>query len=526
MPNKSAIWSKKRQRLVEDITSDRNFIKCLVLNPREMAIAESEAVAKKVVNSSFELMERAGKAVAEAAESLLKPGDAVAILCGTGNNGGDGYIAAKNLASAGYNVTCFAETKPNPQKDAAKAAIGWNGKTLDLTQFWPANFNLLIDAWLGAGLDRPISDQFAKIVDLVNASTTPLLAVDLPSGVSGEDGAIQGVAFQATLTVTFLRKKVGHLLFPGRAKCGKVWVADIGIPATLLENTCGTTLHNEPDLWLKKLPHLSFDSYKYQRGHVAVFSGPRHSTGASRLAAWAAARCGAGAVTLIVDDDALDIHAAHLTSIMLHKKHSVDNTLAFLQERKVRASVIGPAFGDFSDARNLCHEIIESEILDAIVIDADAITAYAEQADLLFNLSRKSKTAIILTPHEGEFATLFPDLAAMTHLSRLEKAKKAASRANATLVYKGADTVIASASGLAAINSNGSPYLATAGSGDVLSGMIAGLVAQKMDPFSASCAAVWMHGQAAHLFGCGLIAEDIIGMLPEVLSQLSEMEEV
>lgn len=508
-----------------DQGSDPNFIKCLVLNPREMAVAEREAVAKNAVSGSFELMKRAGKAVADAAGNLLKQGDAVGILCGNGNNGGDGYVAAKNLASAGYDVICFAEAKPDPQKDAALAADDWNGKTLDLAQFRPADFDLLIDAWFGAGLDRPVSDGFARIIEQVNASRIPLLAIDLPSGVSAETGTIQGSAFQATLTVTFSRRKAGHLLFPGRAKCGKVLVADIGIPSTVLEGINGFTLHNEPDLWLAKCPTLSFESYKYQRGHVAVFSGPRYSTGASRLAACAAARCGAGAVTLIGEADALDIHATHLTSIMLHKKASLNDILSFLQARKVRASIIGPAFGDFSEARNLCQAMIESGILDAIVIDADAITAYSEQPDSLYDLTKNSKTAVILTPHEGEFIRIFPDLAAMTHLSRLEKARKAAARANATIVYKGADTIIASANGLAAINSNGTPVLATAGSGDVLSGMIASLVAQKMNPFYASCAAVWMHGRAAQLFGSGLIAEDIIGILPEVLSQLCDMKD-
>jgi len=312
--------------------------------------------------------------------------------------------------------------------------------------------------------------------------------------------------------------------------CGEIVLADIGVSDKVLFNLVIKTFENKPEFWAWHLPLPIIDTHKYQRGLVGVFSGGPSATGAARLSALAAARSGAGAVTVLSPGDALQVNASHLTSIMLRKTDTITELAEFVDERRPSAFVLGPGFGVGGKARDFALAILAAGQRDArtpgvqgLVLDADGITSFRDEPATLFDaIRRPGAPAVVLTPHEGEFGRLFPDIASDGSMSKLEKARAAAARSNAVIVYKGADTVIAAANGLAAINSNGAPWLATAGSGDVLSGIVAGLLAQRMSPVMAACAAVWLHAEAGRRFGPGLIAEDLpLAMVP-VLREVIE----
>ena len=339
------------------------------------------------------------------------------------------------------------------------------------------------------------------------------------SGISGQSGKVLGVAFKADTTVTFFRKKPGHLLYPGRDYCGETILAQIGISPDVLDSIRPSCFENMPPLWMDAFPRPATDTHKYARGHVAVFSGGPRSTGAARLSAMAAARAGAGAVTLLSPGNAMQVNASHLTSTMVRQVGDADAALAFIADRHVAAVVLGPGFGVGERLRDLALALLGSRVPEAsMVFDADAITSFQDDPAPLFTVAgARAAPRLVLTPHEGEFARLFPDIAGDASASKLEKARNAAARSHAVIVYKGPDTAIAAPDGRGAINSNGTPYLATAGSGDVLAGILAGLLAQRMPAFEAACAAVWLHAEAASRFGPGLIAEDLPHLLPPLL---------
>ncbi|WP_420961731.1 NAD(P)H-hydrate dehydratase [Brucella sp. IR073] len=492
-----------------------------LLTPREMAEADRLAINEGPLDG-YGLMKNAGAAIARAVLERFPAAGRIAILCGPGNNGGDGYVAARLLREAGLSVRCFRGAAPREGSDAFLAARDYLGPVHGFEDFGVSDCDLVIDALYGAGLSRPVEGIERVMIEKVNEARLSVVAVDLPSGVSGESGEVLGAALHAVLTVTFFRKKPGHLLLPGREHCGEVLVADIGIKDDVLEKIAPRCFENTPDLWHGAFPRLAEDTHKYRRGHVAVFSGGLTAAGAARLSARAAARTGAGAVTVLSPPDALLVNAAHLTSIMLRKMEGDAADLSFIRERKVATAVLGPGFGNMADIRarapNLLDQRQTGDGFRALVLDADGLTAFQDNPGLLFRASnRENANALVLTPHEGEFRRLFPDIADDTALSKLEKARAAAKRANAVVIYKGPDTVIASPDGRAAINTNGTPLLATAGSGDVLAGMIAGLIAQAMPAFEAATAAVWLHAAAARRFGPGLIAEDLPEMLGNTL---------
>ncbi|MBO6719713.1 MAG: NAD(P)H-hydrate dehydratase [Rhizobiaceae bacterium] len=492
-----------------------------LLTPDEMAAADRLAGE----HGPFDLrrlMENAGIAVAREALRRFPEAEDVAVLCGPGNNGGDGYVAARILAECGVPVTVWRESAPRAGSDAADAAAGWQGHVENLADFHPRPGMLVIDCMFGAGLTRALDGAAAKAAAACTEAGARVLAVDLPSGVSGADGTVPGAAFRAEATVTFMCRKPGHLLLPARGLSGELVVADIGIPEAAMEAAGGNTFANETGLWLDAFPALSTDTHKYARGHAAVFSGGPSATGAARLAALAAARAGAGAVTVLSPSNAMLANAAHLTAVMLKSIDGVDEFAEFIHDRKIRAMVIGPGFGVGKRARDFVVEILGERAKEtdgrALIIDADAITSFREEPGSLFAACKASMAQAVLTPHEGEFGRLFPDLADVP--SKLERARQAAERCHAVVVLKGPDTVIASPDGRAAISTNGTPLLATAGSGDVLAGIIAGLTAQGMPAWEASCAAVWMHAEAARDFGPGLIAQDLPYALPGVLRKL------
>ncbi|GGD88760.1 bifunctional NAD(P)H-hydrate repair enzyme [Aureimonas endophytica] len=464
------------------------------------------------------LMERAGLAVFEALRRRFPEARRVAVLAGPGNNGGDAFVVARLLAEAGLALRChLLGPAADLRGDAAHAARGYHGPVEPLAAFAPDEADLVLDGLFGAGLSRPAAGEAADAIERANASGVPIVAIDLPSGISGLTGAAPGAAIRASLTVTFFRRKPGHLLEPGRSHCGETVLAPIGIAPSVLDEIAPRTFANEPPLWRDKLPSPDRIGHKYDRGHAVVFSGGVTQTGAGRMAATAALRIGAGLVTVFSPPSALLANAAHLTAIMLQRCEDEAELAERLEDTRLNAFAIGPGFGIGEKAARFVAALLAAD--RSVVIDADAISSFRDAPQALFEAIGRSGGAGVLTPHGGEFARLFPDLAEGSG-SKLDRAREAAARSGAVVVLKGADTVIAAPNGRAAINATGTPYLATAGSGDVLSGMILGWLSQKVPPFEAACAAVWMHGMAARLHGPGLIAEDLPAMLPQVLASL------
>lgn len=485
-----------------------------VLNVGEMYQADSAAVAAGV--PGVELIENAGRAVAEAVRAHWQPCP-VLVLCGPGNNGGDGFVAARLLAGAGWplRVALLGELE-RFSGDAAHHAGLWEGAVeslaADPAPSWLAETGLVIDALFGAGLTRPLDGAARTAVAAVKAAGPPVVAVDVPSGLSGDTGAVLGeTALRAVRTVTFFRKKPGHLLLPGRVLCGEVEVADIGIPESVLDEIAPGTRENLPGLWAARFPRRRLDSHKYQFGH-ALIQGGEVMTGAGRLAARAALRVGAGLVTLACGRDSLPIYAQSMPSLITAPVEDDADFTELLRDPRRNAVLIGP--GNGVGPQTQARALAALGAGKAVVLDADALTSFQDRPSALFESIRG---ASVLTPHEGEFARLFPGLAG----DKLTRAREAARQSGAVVLLKGADSVIAAPDGRAAINANAPPALATAGTGDVLAGLIVGLLAQGMNSFDAACAAAWLHGECAAAVGVGLIAEDLPDALPGVLRRLA-----
>src|SRR5215471_5734144 len=484
---------------------------CEILTVAEMAEADRLAVAGGV--PSLTLMENAGRAVADVVSGFYRS-TSILVLAGPGNNGGDGFVAAHLLSERGHKVRVgLLGTREQLKGDAAEMAKRWRGDVAPLSPQLLDGAVLVIDALFGAGLSRPLDMPTRSFVSALNRSKLPVISVDVPSGMHGDLGRPlddgDGACVQAQRTVTFFRKKPGHLLLPGRSLCGEITVSNIGIPDNVLETIRPRTFENDPAEWRNKFPWPAVGHHKYSRGHAVIVSGPAHATGAARLAARGALRVGAGLVSVASPPDAVGINAAHLTAIMVKPFDGPKGLSALLADKRFNVVALGPGLGVGERTQDLVAAALASEA--AVVLDADALTSYGGNAGGLF---RQLRARCVLTPHGGEFQKIFPELAGR---SKLEAAREAAKLASCVVVLKGADTVIAAPDSRAAINANAPPYLATAGSGDVLSGLIAGLLAQGMEPYEAACAAVWLHGQAANEFGLGLIAEDIPEQLPALL---------
>ena len=477
-----------------------------------MTVAEMTAADRATIAAGtpgLTLMRRAGEAVAAAVRERWSPRPLV-VLCGPGNNGGDGFVAAEDLAAAGWSVTvALAGERDALRGDAALAAAAWTGATIKLEPSVIAGAELIVDAVFGAGLSKPVGGLIADTLRAAEASGKPIVAVDLPSGLAGDVGQPLGFAAKCAVTVTFHRKKPAHVIEPGRGLCGQVVVADIGLtapPTRLFENG--------PDLWAARFPWPGVNAHKHSRGRLIVVSGEMWSTGAARLAARAALRIGAGLVTVLSPPDALLVNAAHLEAVML-RPFDTDIELETAATH-ADAAIIGPAAG--VDEATVSNLFALARTGAAIVIDADALSAFRDDPDELFSVLDRDD---VLTPHVGEFGRVFPGLLAASP-ERITAVRKAAVRAHAVVLLKGPDTVIAAPDGRCCVNTNGVAWLATAGSGDALAGFIGGLVAQGMDSFEAACAGVWIHAQAAGLHGPGLISEDLPGLAPAVLRDLFE----
>ena len=502
----------------------------LLLTPTQMAEADRASISAGV--SGIALMEAAGQAVALA---ILRrwPRQSVLVLCGPGNNGGDGFVAARHLQAAGW-PTRVSQVAPEQAMtgDAAHHASLWTGQTVPFSVNLLDASELVVDAMFGAGLTRPLDGAALDMVQALALRRAVVCAVDVPSGLDGATGGVWGAAAPTALTVTFFRKKPGHLLLPGRALCGELVVADIGTPASVFDSA-GTdgaatwrTWENHPKLWQARYPWPRLDGHKYQRGHALVLGGAT-MTGASRLTARAAMRVGAGLVSMAVPEAAWQVYAAAMTGVMVHALPAaapLDGFAELLADPRRNAVAIGPGAGVGEPTRTAVLAALRAR--RAVVLDADALTSFEEDPAQLFDAieaaGRDDEPRCVLTPHDGEFARLFASLPA-TAGDKLTRARRAAALSGAVIVLKGSDTVIAEPSGRAVINSNAPPDLATGGSGDVLTGFITGLLAQGLNAFDAACAATWLHGAAATEFGPGLVAEDLSESLPAVLRALKGM---
>ena len=379
---------------------------------------------------------------------------------------------------------------------------------------------MIVDALFGAGLDREVAGGPRAMIEAMNVAVAPVVAVDLPSGINGNSGAVMGAAVEATLTVTFFRRKPGHLLLPGRTHCGAVHAADIGIPDSILGEIRPRTFANDPAQWGGRFPQPKVDGHKYSRGHVVVVSGGVSATGAARLAARAALRAGAGLVTIASPREALSVNAAASLAVMVRPVDGAAELDEFLKDERRNAVVLGPGGGIGRPMREQAAAALGSRAL--VVLDADALTSFAgDLAGLVALIGKRGGRGVVLTPHNGEFSRLFNAIDDNANVTgKLQKARLAAQSSGAITLLKGADTVVAAPDGRAAIADNAPPYLATAGAGDVLAGLVAGLLAQGMPAFEAASAGVWLHGEAAKAFGPGLIADDLSEALPKVYRRL------
>ena len=490
-----------------------------LLTNAEMAEADRLTIASGI--AGIDLMESAGHAVAEAVATRHPPGSRVAVVAGPGNNGGDGFVAARLLAERGFRVRLLLlGDRARLRGDAALAAARWQGPIEVAIPDGLSAADVVIDALFGAGLDRPVEGAARAMIEAMNRSGAPILAVDLASGINGTSGAVMGAAVRASRSVTFFRRKTGHVLLPGRIHCGPTQVADIGIRPDVLAHIRPRTALNDPALWLARFPYPRVDGHKYSRGHAVVVSGGAATTGAARLAARAALRAGAGLVTIAAPREALAILGASNTAVMVRSVDGAEELTAFLADRRFNAVVLGPGGGVGAGLRAQVLAALAGD--RAVVLDADALTSFADAPAALFAaIGARADRATVLTPHEGEFARLFKGYAeAAEAQSKLDRVIAAARTAGATVLLKGPDTVVAHPDGRAAINANAPPWLATAGTGDVLAGLIAGLLAQGMPPFEAASAAVWLHGEAATEAGIGMISEDLPEALPAVYRRL------
>ncbi len=498
------------------MTSDSQPFDLALLTTEQMYRADSLTIAGGTPGAV--LMEAAGAAVAGAV--MARRGIApVLVLAGPGNNGGDGFVAARHLQAAGWPVRLALMGGIDRLKgDAAGAVAAWSGPVEPLETVAPQPGEVVVDALFGAGLARALGGAAAGLARRVGELGLPVIAVDVPSGLPG-DGAepLEGLAFRAEKTVTFFRKKPAHLLVPGREYCGEIVLADIGILARVLDDIAPQTFENGPALWLGGYPWRTTQSHKYDAGHLLVAGGTT-MTGAAQLACRAGLRIGAGLVSVACDAASLPIYAVSNPGVITLEAPKPADFAAALEDPRRNAVLVGPGNGVTAETR--AHAEASLTGGKRVVLDADALSVFQDDPAALWRLiEADTGGTTVLTPHDGEFRRLYPDLSG----NRLERARAAAARSGAVVVLKGPDSVIAAPDGRAAVTAVAPPWLATGGTGDVLAGMIGGLLAQGMVAFEAAAAAVWIHGRAAAALGPGLIASDLPQALPEVMRDLGAL---
>lgn len=467
------------------------------------------ALDKAAVRAGIELSDllwAAAKAVGEQIKQRW-PHARVLVLCGKGINGADGYLCAELLRRQSYSVqlvSLYQDQDLKPQTYWAKQQ--WQGSCVPLSQLNLHDYDLVVDAVVGAGLSRSMEPALAALLQRISDTNLPVCAIDLPSGIDGNSAQWQEPVLRAQCTVTFERYKPAHVLEPASSYCGDIVLCPIGIPASAYDQLDVWAWRNHPTLWLSDFPWPVSTSHKFTRGHAVVLGGEQ-LTGASRLSARAAQRVGAGLVSVYAPASVWPVYAAALDSIMVG---TIEHTVP--DDPRIQAYLCGPGAGVSERTRSWVMQILSSD--RAVVLDADALTAFEHSSEDLWHALSDT---CVLTPHEGEFARLFGQFSA---LHKLERARAAARKSGAVVVLKGADTIIAAPDGRCIVNTNASPFLATAGSGDILAGLVTGLLAQGMPAFSAAAAAVWLHGAAGTRYGPGLIPDDILRELPNLLKQL------
>jgi NAD(P)H-hydrate epimerase len=476
--------------------------------------ASARAIDKAAIAAGtpeIDLMERAGAASAAAIVARWQPRPTL-VLTGPGNNGGDGFVVARLLAEAGWPVRVAGMKQRDQLTGAAALAAGrWTGPIEDLTPEAMVGAELIVDSLFGIGLARALDGIVRAVVEAANESAAPIVAIDIPSGIDSDSGAVLGAAIEADLTVTFFRRKPGHLLLPGRDLAGEMVVSDLGVADAVYGSVPVAIFANGPDLWRDAFPWPTAGSHKYTRGHAVVLGGTK-ITGAARLAAHAAQRVGAGLVTIAADPSVVPLYAAWRADLLVAGVATPQDFVDLLSDRRLNAVLLGPGSG--ADARLAAAIAATLDAGAGLVLDADAFRVLAEPNGLLTRLNGR----VLMTPHEGEFQRVFGP-----STPRISAALRAAAQTGATVLLKGSDTVVAAPDGKAVINSGAPPELATAGSGDVLAGLAVGLLANRLSPTLAALIACWLHGRAASLFGPGLIAGDLPDTLPRVLAILRDL---
>ncbi|MBR3371890.1 MAG: NAD(P)H-hydrate dehydratase [Rhodobacteraceae bacterium] len=504
-----------------------------ILTSAQMRAIERAAIDSAAV-TGLELMEHAGQKVVQALQerwNIQRDSYCTAlILCGPGNNGGDGFVVARLLAECGWRVTvCLYGDADALPRDARHNHDRWarlgavHALTAAVADLLPPDA-FIIDALFGTGLTRALPEPLVTaLAPLAQRPAQGRVAVDAPSGLCLDSGRALGYVFAADLTVTFHRAKIGHYLAQGPEYCGALAIADIG----LAQNSGGP---DQTDLLTGSLAGglgKRATGHKYTHGHALVLAGGPAKGGAARLAARAALRIGAGVVTLACPPAALQENACRLDAVMLRAVRDQGAVTQLLQDTRVNALCLGPGGGVSPREAGILRAALAAG--RPVVLDADALTLLAQGAAGFDALGPQ----MVLTPHAGEFARLFPDIAAKLHAtptrgpaySKRDATRDAALRAGCVVLFKGPDTIIAAPDGRCALNGaaydRAVPWLATAGSGDVLAGMIAGLLARGFPAFEAACAAAWLHVETALHFGAGLIAEDLPETLPQVLNKVT-----
>lgn len=472
----------------------------MIITPQQMLAAEKAAIEAGV--DSFDLMKRAGLSAAEFVHQNWPLGR-IQVLCGPGGNGGDGFVAAANLVERWRDVRVYCSLPVEELSgDAAKAAAMWTGEVFSLDAALEEPTDITIDALFGTGFSRPLEGAALALAQRGGI----VASIDVPSGIDGLHAVSLGPCFLASATLTFSALKPAHMLHPAAGACGRVIAADIGVPVE------SSWMENVPSLWVEQMPNPGPLGHKHSRGHLKVLSGGIASTGAARLTARAGLRIGAGLVTVLSPPSALIVNASQLTAVMVS---SVADVEAFSREVETAMSVvIGPGAGVTQGTRDNVVAALESEA--AVVLDADALTVFEDDPKVLFEALRKTD---VLTPHIGEFRRLFGDLLEQSD-NKIDGVIEAAKEAGCIVLLKGPDTVIADADGHVIVNNHAASWLATAGSGDVLAGFIAGLICQGMEPMLATAMATWVHGEASRRVRAGLISEDLEKEVPNILSAL------
>jgi len=482
-----------------------------IFNSAEMKRFEESQFVKK---NSYYYMQKAGYSVFKFIKKKFINKMPVIVLCGPGNNGGDGFVIAKHLMNHGYSVNVYTYiNKKNYNGDALKALKGFKGELKKVSLFKLQNDALIVDALFGLGLQRNIKGILSKIFRKINRAKNFIVSVDIPSGVCSNTGKIFGSAIKADFTITFHRKKIGHVVGDGRNFCGKVKVVNIGFSQKKAKSGCR---ENSPNLWKKHFPWKKNFSHKYSRGRVIVYGGQKEFTGATILSAQAALRTGSGSIKILCSKNTLQIYSVKFPSALKKEINNINELDKFLKEEKVTSMLVGPGSGSNNITKEITKLILKK--VKYVVVDADALTCFRNDLKSLYNLLDKNK---IITPHIGEFYKIFPKV--NKNLSNIDKVLSALKLIKSNILLKGPNTIIVSHDKKIVINTHSSSELAVIGSGDVLSGLIVSLIGdKKMNPFLASCAATWLHGDIAIKYGKGLIAEDIVNGIPFALKRLKD----